>query len=86
MTARHPLQPKDWKSGSHAERFASVRGHLDQVEIPCLGVGQRLGGLHDPDLIAILRDQPNLGYPDPVVDPCLVPLGRPPVEPTGNRH
>ena len=25
VTTRHPLQPKDWKSGSHAERFERVR-------------------------------------------------------------
>ena len=65
---------------------ARVRGDLDQVEIALLRVRKRVGGLHDPDLLAVLADEPHFGHADPVVDPSLVPLRRAPVEPTGDRH
>jgi SAM-dependent methyltransferase len=46
VTSRHPLQPKDWKSGSHAERFARVRGHLEHRTVLDVGAGS---GIDRPD-------------------------------------
>jgi 2-polyprenyl-3-methyl-5-hydroxy-6-metoxy-1,4-benzoquinol methylase len=46
VTTRHPLQPKDWKSGSHAERFASVRGYLEHQTVLDVGAGS---GIDRPD-------------------------------------
>jgi 2-polyprenyl-3-methyl-5-hydroxy-6-metoxy-1,4-benzoquinol methylase len=46
MQARHPLQPKDWKSGSHAERFSRVRGYLEHRTVLDVGAGS---GIDRPD-------------------------------------
>ena len=46
MTTRHPLQPKDWKSGSHAQRFALVRPYLEQRTVLDVGAGS---GIDRPD-------------------------------------
>jgi 2-polyprenyl-3-methyl-5-hydroxy-6-metoxy-1,4-benzoquinol methylase len=46
VTARHPLQPKDWKSGSHAQRFALVRGYLEGRTVLDVGAGS---GIDRPD-------------------------------------
>ena len=46
MTTRHPLQPKDWKSGSHAARFALVREHLEGRTVLDVGAGS---GIDRPD-------------------------------------
>ncbi len=46
MTARHPLQPKDWKSGSHAARFERVRRYVDQRSVLDVGAGS---GIDRPD-------------------------------------
>ena len=69
-----------------ADRWARVRSDLDEVEIALLGVGERVGGLHDSDLLAVLADEPDLGHADAVIDPSLVPLRRAPVKPSWNRH
>ena len=65
---------------------ARVGRDLDQVEVALLGVAQRLGGLDDPDLLAVLADQADLGHANPIVDPSLVPLWRAPVELSRDRH
>src|SRR3954470_9977274 len=59
---------------------------LHEIEVALLRVPQRFVGAHDTDLLAVLADDPDLGNADALVDPRLVPLGRAPVEPTGNRH
>jgi 2-polyprenyl-3-methyl-5-hydroxy-6-metoxy-1,4-benzoquinol methylase len=46
VTARHPLQPKDWRSGSHAERFDRVRRYLEQHTVLDVGAGS---GIDRPD-------------------------------------
>jgi 2-polyprenyl-3-methyl-5-hydroxy-6-metoxy-1,4-benzoquinol methylase len=46
MPARHPLQPKDWKSGSHAERFAHVRRWFEGRTVLDIGAGS---GVNRPD-------------------------------------
>ena len=46
MTARHPLQPKDWRSGSHAERFDRVRRYLEHRTVLDVGAGS---GIDRPD-------------------------------------
>ena len=63
-----------------------VGRHLDEVEVALLRVAQRFVGAHDTDLTAVLTDDADLGHTDALVDPRLVPLGRAPVEPAGNRH
>ena len=69
-----------------ADRRTRIGSDLDEVEIPLLRVGKRLGGLDDADLLAILADETDLGHADAFVDPSLVPLRRTPVEPTRDRH
>jgi len=46
VTSRHPLQPKDWRSGSHAERFARVRRYLEGRRVLDVGAGS---GIDRPD-------------------------------------
>jgi SAM-dependent methyltransferase len=46
VTARHPLQPKDWTSGSHAARFDRVRPYLEQRTVLDVGAGS---GIDRPD-------------------------------------
>jgi SAM-dependent methyltransferase len=46
VTARHPLQPKDWKSGSHAARFDHVRPYLEGHTVLDVGAGS---GIDRPD-------------------------------------
>jgi 2-polyprenyl-3-methyl-5-hydroxy-6-metoxy-1,4-benzoquinol methylase len=46
VTTRHPLQPKDWRSGSHAERFARVRRYLENRTVLDIGAGS---GIDRPD-------------------------------------
>jgi 2-polyprenyl-3-methyl-5-hydroxy-6-metoxy-1,4-benzoquinol methylase len=46
MPARHPLQPKDWKSGSHADRFARVRRYVEHRTVLDIGAGS---GIDRPD-------------------------------------
>src|SRR5689334_17627495 len=46
VTARHPLQPKDWKSGSHAARFERVRPYLEHRTVLDVGAGS---GINRPD-------------------------------------
>lgn len=43
MTTRHPLQPKDWTSGSHVERFGRVRGYLAGRTVLDVGAGSGIG-------------------------------------------
>jgi 2-polyprenyl-3-methyl-5-hydroxy-6-metoxy-1,4-benzoquinol methylase len=43
VTTGHPLQPKDWKSGSHAERFERVRGYLEGRTVLDVGAGSGIG-------------------------------------------
>jgi hypothetical protein len=69
-----------------AHRRTRIGGDLDQVEITLLRVGERLGGLHDSDLLAVVAHKANLRDADPVVDPSLVPLGGTPIKPSGDRH
>jgi hypothetical protein len=44
-----------------------LRRHLDEIEVELLGLAQRLGRGHDPDLLPVGPDQANLGRPDPIV-------------------
>lgn len=46
MTGRHPLQPKDWQSGSHAARFEQVRPYLEHRAVLDVGAGS---GINRPD-------------------------------------
>ncbi len=69
-----------------ADGRARVGGDLDQVEVTLLRVLERVGRLHDADLVPVLADQANLGHADAVVDPGLVAFRQPPVEPTWYRH
>jgi 2-polyprenyl-3-methyl-5-hydroxy-6-metoxy-1,4-benzoquinol methylase len=46
VTTRHPLQPKDWKSGSHAERFARVSKYVEGRTVLDVGAGS---GIDRPD-------------------------------------
>jgi SAM-dependent methyltransferase len=46
MQARHPLQPKDWKSGSHADRFERIRRYVERRTVLDIGAGS---GLDRPD-------------------------------------
>jgi len=68
------------------DRRARIGGHLDQVEVALLRHRQRLVGLGDADLAAVLVDEADLRHPDPLVDPRLVALRRLPVEPSRDRH
>ena len=43
MQARHPLQPKDWKSGSHADRFDRVRRYVEHRTVLDIGAGSGIG-------------------------------------------
>jgi 2-polyprenyl-3-methyl-5-hydroxy-6-metoxy-1,4-benzoquinol methylase len=45
VDARHPLQP-DWKSGTHADRFARVRRYLEHRSVLDIGAGS---GIDRPD-------------------------------------
>ena len=69
-----------------AHRRSRLGGDLDQVQIAVLGVLERLGRLHDPDLLAVGADQTHFGHANTIVDPSLVPLGRTPVELSRDRH
>ena len=46
VTPRHPLQPRDWRSGSHAERFGRVRRYLERRRVLDVGAGS---GIDRPD-------------------------------------
>jgi 2-polyprenyl-3-methyl-5-hydroxy-6-metoxy-1,4-benzoquinol methylase len=46
VTTRHPLQPKDWKSGSHAQRFERVRRYVENRTVLDVGAGS---GIDRPD-------------------------------------
>ena len=59
---------------------------LDQVEIALLRHLERLLGVDDADLLAVLVDQANLANADALVDPRLVPLGHPAVKTSRDRH
>ena len=54
-----------------ADRRASHRGDLDQVEVGLLGQPQRVLDADDADLLAVRTDQAHLGDADPVVDAGL---------------
>ena len=69
-----------------ADGRARLGRDLHQVEFPFLGELERVGGLQDADLLALVVDQPNLGNADALVDPGRVPLWRAPVEPARYRH
>ena len=69
-----------------ADGRLGLRGHLDEVEVAILRDLQRVGGLHDPDLLARLVDETDLGHTDALVDACGIAFRRLPVEPTRDRH
>jgi 2-polyprenyl-3-methyl-5-hydroxy-6-metoxy-1,4-benzoquinol methylase len=46
VATRHPLQPRDWKSGSHAERFERIRRYVDGRTVLDVGAGS---GIDRPD-------------------------------------
>jgi SAM-dependent methyltransferase len=46
VTVRHPLQPKDWRSGSHTARFERVRRYLEHRSVLDVGAGS---GINRPD-------------------------------------
>ena len=56
-----------------------LRGHLDQVEIPAVGVLARLVGRLDPDLLSVLAHEPDLRHANLVVDALLLDDGPGPV-------
>src|SRR5215207_667385 len=72
-------------------RRTGHRGHLDHVEVLLAGHPQRGLGVHHPELLAVGADHPDLGGPDPVVDPGLYadadipPLGLRPNKNGGTR-
>ena len=53
---------------------------MDRTVMSALARGVRVGA-HPGH-----ADKANFGHADPIVDPCLVPLRRAPVEPTWDRH
>src|SRR5215203_5845275 len=63
-----------------------VGSYLDEVEVALLRVAERLLGIDDTDLVAVLPDEANLRHPDALVDTGLVPLRHPPIELTRDRH
>jgi hypothetical protein len=67
-------------------RRLGVGRHLDEVEVAVLCHPQGVGGAHDPHLLAVLVDEPDLGDADALVDPGGVALRRLPVETSGDRH
>ena len=69
-----------------AHRRACIGSHLDEVEVTLLRVGERVGSLHDSDLLTVLAYEANFRNANPVVDPSLIPLGRAPVELSRDRH
>jgi 2-polyprenyl-3-methyl-5-hydroxy-6-metoxy-1,4-benzoquinol methylase len=46
VTGKHPLQPNDWKSGTHADRFARVGHHFAGRSVLDVGAGS---GVDRPD-------------------------------------
>src|SRR5689334_3644958 len=69
-----------------ADGRLGVGRHLDEVEVALLRVAERVCRAHDPDLLAGVVDEPDLGHPDAFVDPGGVTLRRLPVESTRDRH
>src|SRR5918995_514818 len=69
-----------------ADGRLGVRRHLDEVEVAVHRLLQRFLRAHDPHLLAVLVDEPDLGNADAVVDPGGVALRRLPVEASGDRH
>ncbi len=69
-----------------ADGRARLGGDLDEVEVPLARILERLVGLHDADLLALLVDQAYLGDTNTLVDACRVPLRRAPIEPARDRH
>ena len=69
-----------------ADGRLGVGRDLDQVEVALLRLAQGLVGAHDPHLLAVLVDEPDLGNADALVDPGGVALRRLPVETSGDRH
>ncbi len=63
-----------------------VGRYLDEIEVTLLRVRERLGGLDDADLLPVFPHEPYFGHANSVVDPRLIPVGRPAVEPTRDRH
>jgi hypothetical protein len=57
-----------------ADRRVGACGNLDQVEPLLLGETQRLVSREDPELLAVIEDDTDLGNADAVVDSIL--LGR----------
>ena len=62
--------------------------HLDQVESTLARHLERVKCWNDPDLLAVLVDQPDLTNPDALVDPCLDGSGNnlPPLPIAGYRN
>ena len=46
VAAKHPLQPKDWNSGTHADRFAALSHHFTGRSVLDVGAGS---GVDRPD-------------------------------------
>ena len=55
--------PGDWR--------LRLRRHLDEVEVLAVGIVEGFAGGFDPDLGAVIIDQPNLWDANPFVDPRL---------------
>src|SRR5689334_17078234 len=53
------------------DRRIRLGGHLDEVEPLGLGVGERLLGRLDPELRAVVVDEPDARHADVLVDPGL---------------
>ncbi len=54
-----------------ADRWAGVRGYLDQVEIGLDSQAQGIFNTHDADLLAVGSDKPDLRYADTLIDASL---------------
>jgi hypothetical protein len=48
-----------------------LRRDFDQIEIGLSGPSEGIGCGYHADLLAIVSDQPDLGSPDPIVDPRI---------------
>jgi len=45
-----------------------MRGNLNQIKTPLLGIGQRLLSINNSDLLSAISDEPDLGNPYLTID------------------
>jgi len=79
-------------SGEIILHGTELSGHVHRVELLLRMLGLPYRFVAAPATVRaagvnfLVVDQADLRYPDALVDPRRVPLGRAPVEPAGNRH